>query len=185
MTNLSKFPRTCPLCNFRDVKNLPHHLHVRHDIQAGLERRRLIKQAKFSSATPQKIQYGRGQPVRDVETEVDHISQESPHPVESVRNNLPTLRKFSGLTHEAKKWHIRKYATDEFIRFLREIISNVKQDVVSCDKERLCALDCRYALERLVSRDVDAAQARKFLSSDKVLRALDCMIFHVIRHLSK
>ncbi len=105
--------------------------------------------------------------------------------MDSARKHLPTLRKFSGLTLEGKKWHIRKYATDEFIRFLREIISNVKQDVVSCDKERLCALDCKYALERLVSRDVDAAQARRFLSSDKVLRALDCMIFHVIPHLSK
>ncbi len=66
------------------------------------------------------------------------------------------------MSHEGKKRHIRKYATDEFIRFLREIISNVKQDTVSYDKEGLCALNCKYVLDRLVSRDVDAAQARNF-----------------------
>ncbi len=120
----TKYKRTCPICSYNHLSNLPSHLKKKHMISAK-ERKQYLQQAittpsldvsdgtkptfykhSVSSITNKPhlsnlntlMKYAHGQTVSDGETELENISPESVGPMESARRHLPALRKFSYVT---------------------------------------------------------------------------------------
>ena len=99
---------------------------------------------------------------------------------------LSLLQQYSLLPYTKKCKYIKERAPDEVIRVPRQVLLNVLNGNVPIDnKRKLLQLDCEWLCSKLVDHNITRERTRRLLTCAKLVRFIDCVLPHVLKHLSQ
>ena len=157
--------RECPICHAPNLKNLVHHLGAVHGMKRGIERRSLLR--------------------RNTKIVPDGDDEYIPGKAgaQSVQDYLDPLREFQMLSKEQKRLFIKNRAPSNFIKMMAEILYNIAKGALGVNLDDFP--DCKYNIERILSKKLSRDRIRRQLSSEKMIRCLHTVVPYVMTHISK
>ncbi len=86
----------------------------------------------------------------------------------------------------SKKQKYLKYrAKSLFIRFLRDLICNILKKNIKVNLSKLKKFRCEYELSKIIDSRNTHEQARRYLSSNKMIKFLDFVVHTAIEYLGR
>ena len=100
-----------------------------------------------------------------------------------ARDYIELLQQFQYLPLFDKKQYLRKRAPESFIQILREILRNVRSEIVPCDESLMKKCNKGYCYDRIDQKTVTNQEARHHLCQFRTLGPLIEVLPFVLKYL--
>ncbi len=189
----SKKTFNCFICPKENLVNLRSHVRYAHGMTLSEAQSQHETGAKFvvkntdaqcitnTSNYSDPTSEGNGKDLKQENNNYLMISKYRSNPTEY----LPNLRAFARLRTSKKQKYLKYRAKSLFIRFLRDLICNILKKNIKVNLSKLKMCRCEYELSKIIDSRNTHEQARRYLSSNKMIKFLDFVVHPAIEYLGR